>query len=336
MDMRITACVRHAGRAAAWLPAALACLALPALAQAAAAGGHAPTPQCARACLEDLVSRYMEALAVRDPTRLPWAERVRFSENNVMLAVGDGTWNVADAEQKDSRLIFADPEKGTAGYFGVIDQRGQPTYFGLRMKVAGASIAEIEVLTKMPDPKLPLSPAGGDPRSYRHYPQMFATLPPERRTPRLRMIDLANGYFATLQLNDGRLFTHFTDDCRRQENGFESAGNAAWERPEGKLSCGEQFKTGNFIFDCAVRDRDYMVVDEERGLVLARAFIDHCGKLASAKLADGTPIDSWIRKPGSLSMLELFHITAGAIDRIEVVHIDVPYRMPSVWRRDSD
>jgi hypothetical protein len=184
----------------------------------------------------------------------------------------------------------------------------------------------------MPDPKLPLSPAGGNPRAYVHYPEMFATLPLDKRTPRLRMIDLANGYFSTLQLNDGKLFTRFTDDCRRQENGFESSGNPNWERPEGKLSCGKQFETGNFIFDCAVRDRDYMVVDEERGLVLSRAFIDHCGKQAAAKLADGTPIDSWIRKPGSLSMLELFHITSGALDRIEVVHIDVPYRMPSVWR----
>jgi len=45
---------------------------------------------------------------------------------------------------------------------------------------------------------------------------------------------------------------------------------------------------------------------------------------------------SYIRSPNSLSMLELFHITSGRIDRIEVVHIDVPYGMPSVWRRDDD
>lgn len=318
------------------LALSLAGAALAPAAMARPTEGVAPAPECDRACLEGFVTRYMDALVVRDAGRLPWAERVRISENNVMLPVGDGTWNVADAEQKSSRLIFADPQTGQAGYFGVIDQRGQPTYFGMRMKVVSGKIAEVEVLTNMPDPELPLSPAGGNPRAYEHYPEMFATLPADKRTPRLRMIDLANGYFATLQLNDGKLFTHFTDDCKRQENGFESSGNPEWERPEGKLSCGEQFKTGNFIFDCAVRDRDYMVIDEERGLVLSRAFIDHCGKLASARLADGTPIDSWIRKPGSLSMLELFHITDGAIDRIEVVHIDVPYRMPSVWRRDSD
>jgi len=77
-------------------------------------------------------------------------------------------------------------------------------------------------------------------------------------------------------------------------------------------------------------------VDEARGIVLARAFIDHSAAETHGRLADGTVVESWIKKPGSLSMLELFHITAGKIDRIEVVHIDVPYGMPGVWRRDAD
>ncbi len=324
-------------RNAAFALIAIAGLAPVAGAQAKAKdqAGYPVTAECDRQCLEGMVRRYMDALVVRDPSRLPWADRVRFSENNVMLRVGDGTWNVADGEEGKG-LIFADTKTGQAGYFGAIDQRGQPTYFGMRLKVKGGKIAEVETLTNMPDPAKPLSPAGGDPKAYVHFPEMFATLPADKRTPRLRMIDLANGYFSTLQLNDGKLFTLFTADCKRQENGFKSAGNPEWERPEGKLSCGKQFETGNFIFDCAVRDRDYMLVDEERGLVLARAFIDHCGKKTMAMLADGTKIDSWIKKPGSLSMLELFHITNGEIDRIEVVHNDVPYSMPSVWKRDSD
>ncbi|HWW63720.1 MAG TPA: hypothetical protein VNZ43_03090 [Sphingomonadaceae bacterium] len=318
------------------LSLALACIALPAAASAEAPQGYPAQPECDRACLEGFVTRYMDALVVRDATRLPWSRRVRFSENNVMLRVGDGSWHVADGEQTSSRLIFADPQTGQAGYFGVIEQRGQPAFLGLRLKVEDGKISEVETLVNQPDPDTPPSPAGGKPAAYRHYIQMSRILPVEQRTPRRRMIDLANGYFSTLQLNDGKLFTHFTDDCKRQENGYESAGNPAFDRPEGKLSCGDQFKTGTFIFDSAVRDRDYMVVDEERGLVLARATIDHGGELAMAKLADGTPIESWISKPGSLTMLELFHITAGKIDRIEVIHVDVPYKMPSVWKRDLD
>lgn len=85
-----------------------------------------------------------------------------------------------------------------------------------------------------------------------------------------------------------------------------------------------------------MRDRDYMLVDEAHGLVLSRAFIDHNAASTMDRLADGTVVESYIRKPNSLSMLELFHITNGRIDRIEVVHVDVPFAMPSVWRRDSE
>lgn len=315
---------------------ALALFALTGLqALAADSSGYPVTPACDATCLEGFADRYLAALAVRNPSQLPWADRVRFSENNVMLRVGDGLWGTASGKSVQP-LKFTDPERGEVGVLSLVQQRGQLAYFAMRLKVEGGKITEVETLVNQPDPAVPPSPGGGDPKTYFHYPHMSKVLPLAERSPRRRMVDLANGYFSTLQLNDGKIFTVFSDDCRRQENGFESAGNPKFERPEGKLSCGEQFKLGNFIFDSAVRDRDYMLVDEARGLVLSRAFIDHNAAATEAKLADGTRVQSWIRKPGSLSMLELFHITNGSIDRIEVVHIDVPFGMPSVWRRDAD
>ena len=300
-----------------------------------AADSPALQPACDRACLESFADRYLAALAVRDPTRLPWAPNARFSENNVMLRIGDGLWGTSSGNPTQV-LKFADVERGRVGVIALAQQRGQSAYFGLMLTIVDGRISDAESLVNQPNPALPPSPGGGDPKTFFHYPEMSRDLPAANRTARRRMVDLANGYFSTLQLNDGVLFTSFTPDCRRQENGFESAGNPRFERPEGKLSCGEQFKTGNFIFDTAVRDRDYMLVDEARGVVLSRAFIDHSAAETHGRLADGTVVESWIKKPGSLSMLELFHITAGRIDRIEVVHIDVPYRMPSVWRRDAD
>jgi hypothetical protein len=308
-----------------------------ALARAQAAGGfegYAVTPACDGACLEGFADRYLSALAVHGVARLPWADKVKFSENNVWLHVGDGLWGTVTA-RPTKMLLFTDPQSGQVGGLGLVEQRGQLAYFALRLKISAGRISEVESLTNQPDPAKPPSPAAGDPKALQHYPVMDQVLPPQQRTPRLRMIDLANGYFSTLQLNDGKLFTTFSDDCRRQENGFESAGNPQFDRPEGKLSCGEQFKTGTFIFDSAVRDRDYVLVDEAHGLVLARAFIDHNAASTMDHLADGSVVRSYIKSPNSLSMLELFHITAGKIDRIEVVHIDVPYGMPSVWRRDD-
>jgi hypothetical protein len=300
-------------------------------ADAATFPGYPVTPTCDTGCLENFADEYLSALSVHRVDRLPWAARVRFSENNVWLHIGDGLWGTATGKPS-TILKFTDTQTGQVGAFGLIEQRGQLAYFGMRLKITDGRIAEVETLINQPDPAKAPSPAAGDPRVLFHYPAMSAALPPEQRTARRRMVDLANGYFSTLQLNDGKLFTTFSDDCRRQENGFESAGNPKFDRPEGKLSCADQFKTGTFIFDTAVRDRDYLLVDEAHGLVLARAFIDHSAASAEDHLADGTVVKSHIKSPNSLSMLELFHITAGRIDRIEVVHIDVPYSMPSVWR----
>ncbi|CAN5393299.1 hypothetical protein BH09PSE4_BH09PSE4_23070 [soil metagenome] len=319
-------------------PVALAIGALTLPAGGAAAhdkGGQSVKPSCDSACLEAMMTRYMSALVVRDPSRLPWADKVRSSENNVMLQVGDGLWNVVN-HKYPQELIFSDPERGEVGYLGMVDERGTPGFFAMRMKVVDGKIAETESLINPPDLTRPPNPGGGDPKEYRHYPVMSEVLPPEKRTPRRKMIDLAYGYFSTLQLNDGHLFTDFADDCKRLENGFESAGNPKFDRPEGPLSCGEQFKTGTFTFNTAVRDRDFLVIDEARGLVLARGFIDHNAQAASGHLANGTEIKSWIRVPETRTMLELFHITAGKIDRIEAVHLVVPYGMPSVWRRDGE
>ena len=73
-----------------------------------------------------------------------------------------------------------------------------------------------------------------------------------------------------------------------------------------------------------------MLVDEERQLVLTRAFLDHNGVLTDFKLADGTPAVSSFKTPSSLYALETFKIRGGRIFRVEVVYVNVPYHMPTV------
>ena len=48
--------------------------------------------RCDRACLEGLLDRYVDALVARDPSRLPAADTVRFTENGQRLELGDGLW----------------------------------------------------------------------------------------------------------------------------------------------------------------------------------------------------------------------------------------------------
>jgi hypothetical protein len=148
------------------------------------------------------------------------------------------------------------------------------------------------------------------------------------------MISIANGYFDTLQQNDGTLFTQFDEHCNRVENGVQTTNNPA----AGKISftmtlgCAEQFELGNFRYDDRLRARRYPLVDVERGLVLAGAFMDHAGRLGSYTLTDGRHVESRYRRPHSYYMLELFKINAGGkIQQIEAVFMSVPYHTRSVW-----
>jgi hypothetical protein len=73
------------------------------------------------------------------------------------------------------------------------------------------------------------------------------------------------------------------------------------------------------------------LVDEERGLVLAYGFIDHCGRLDEYQLTDGRTVKSPIRYPHSFYLAELFKVDNGMICQIEANFITVPYHMKSPW-----
>jgi hypothetical protein len=143
---------------------------------------------------------------------------------------------------------------------------------------------------------------------------------------------LANGYFDTLQLNDGTIRTRFHPDCNRVENGVQSTNNPEFKQiPSAALGCEEQFRLGIYRYDDELRARRFPLIDEERGLVLAFGFIDHSGRLGRYQWTDGSWRESPIRRPHSFYMGELFKIDHGMICQIEANFISVPYRMPSPW-----
>ena len=47
---------------------------------------------CDRACLTGMISRYIDALVEHDPSKLPLADHVRFTEDSNALKLGDGLW----------------------------------------------------------------------------------------------------------------------------------------------------------------------------------------------------------------------------------------------------
>ena len=290
-------------------------------------------PDCDRACLYGVLDKYLDALAHRDAARLPWAPNARYTENNVELAVGDGVWATA-TKLGDYKLKFADPQNGQVGFYGVVEETSDKSGFALRVKVVDHKITEAEtVILRIND--FGSLTGGANPflnSKFVDKPILQQNLTPEQRRPRERLISIANGYFDTLQLNDGQLFTEFDANCNRTENGLQTTNNPATPLgPTTALGCAEQFKLGNYRYDDRLRARRFPLVDEERGLVLGMGFIDHSGRLGTYKLTDGRTAESPIRRPHSFCLMELFKIENGKIRQIEAIFITVPYNMPSPW-----
>jgi hypothetical protein len=283
-----------------------------------------------RAALYDHADAYLAALAARDPSRLAWADEVAFSENNVRLMVGDGLWNTVSAVRPGYDLKAADPATGQVAWLGVVEEHGHPAIMALRLWVKMGKIAEVEtvICRSMEFGPFPVIDDDRLPR-----PLMLADVPEDQRRPRARMISIADGYFDTLQLNDGTLFTEFTDDCDRVENGLQTTNNPTMaDYPIAAMGCADQFRLGQYVYDDRLRDRRFPLVDEEKGLVLAGGFIDHCGNVVDVTWTDGvTRTKSVFHFPHSFALLELFKIVDGKIAGVEAVFVTVPYNMVSAW-----
>lgn len=281
--------------------------------------------------LYETAEAWLEALEAGEPSRLRWIADAKFTENNVRLEIGDGLWNTISARRRAYDLKAADPEAGQVSWFGIVEEHGVPAIMALRLAVADGLIAEAETIVCR---KVDLSPFPGIDTYIAPRPLMLADVPPERRSPRDEMIRVANGYFDTLQLNDGTLFTEFTDDCERIENGVQTTNNAQafGDYPIAGLGCAEQFRKGHFVFDDRLRDRRFPLVDEEKGLVLNGGFIDHTGRVVDLTWTDGTKARSVFHYPHSFVLLELFKIVGGKIAGVEAVFVTVPYNMPTAWR----
>lgn len=300
-----------------------------AAAPAPATNSAAPALSCNRTCLLGLLDQYLAALAKRDISLVPWAPVVQNAENNVLLPVGDGLWGTL-TKLGSYQLKIADPDTGEVGYFGAVEENGAVSPFALRLKVAQKQVVQVETLVRR---KADEANYMADP-GFIDKPVFNEVIPAASRLPRERLISIADGYFDTLQLNDGTLFTQFDENCDRTENGVRTTNNAELVRlsPIMALGCEAQFRTGNFRYDDRLRARRFPLVDVERGLVLAGGFIDHAGRLGDYTLANGEKATSRYRRPHSYYLLELFKITPqGKIRQIEAVFMTVPYRMASPW-----
>ena len=197
--------------------AALCMISSAALAQAPGESTAWRVRSCDHACLSQFARDYVAALARRDASTLKQQKTVRFTENNVELPFGkEGMWATATGVATHG-MVAADAETGNAAWIGTAEENGKPVYFALRLLVRDGALAEAETVV-VRNTGLPLPFA--DVTKVVHDPSFNDILPPEQRRSRERLRAVADGYFNTVELNDGNVFTPFDPDCGRLENGI--------------------------------------------------------------------------------------------------------------------
>jgi hypothetical protein len=160
---------------------------------------------------------------------------------------------------------------------------------------------------------------------------------------RADLIATANKYFTGMQQNDGKGDYPFSPDCDRYENGMHST-NA--ETPPGETrpdpetasnysaqwTCSEQFESGLLHFVHRIRDRRFVAVDEERGIVFSYVFFDHPGgDTRNFTAANGSRVTAGPSQPWTWYIAEVFKVEDHRIAEIEALLERVPYGMLSGW-----
>jgi hypothetical protein len=322
---------------------------------------------CDRGCLDNYVDQYMDAMLANEPSGTLFTGDCRFTENGVRLPLGDeGLW-AGMVDKGSYKFYVPDIETQQVAFLGTAREEPQeaeddprPVAIALRLKITNGLISEAEQIVIRPESNL-LNPEiqasrpsaaesiekMGEELGNPH-PFFTAIIPEEERPSREEMINTANYYFTGMQKNDGTGFYPFTDDCDRYENGGRSTNvplAPGQEMPDplketvysSHWSCKEQFESGLIHFVTRIRDRRFVAVDRERGIVFSFCFFDHsAGESRRFTTPDGREVVEGPAEPWTWQIAELFKVENGKIRRIEAILQRCPYGMNSGWSTYED
>ncbi len=272
---------------------------LTALGSIPSAGAQTKQASCTREGLKGFIDKYFAALEAHDPSMLPLAPNVKFTENGVEMPVGKGFWqtagkallkrNVIDTQKcgmLTSAVIEEKFDPKTAGRAMPTSLPGvktkplpaegtpRPILFGVRLKVENEKISEIETIIAREsefafNAEGILATKGQDWESI---------LPCAQRSSRLAMMAAADDYFDMFAA-EPCVHTPFASPCDRWENGTQTTveGLFTLEGADGK-------KAEMHAHDCTPKGlvipnhgpRRFLV-DVEAGLVVA--FVHFAGGL---------------------------------------------------------
>jgi len=279
--------------------------------------------------MEGQIDRYLEALSARDPSRLSLTPACRFTENGEQLPLGQGLWLTVTGRMPGGQY-FSDADAGQVAFFGAVAESEKKALTCVRLKIEAGLIAEIET-ARVPQGGFMFEPESVcSPR-----PAFVESLAPSQRRPREEMVRIANLYFEGIEQNNGDIIP-LAPEVFRIENGVRTANRMEEPVGEGPLAqigrkgVAQQLNDGHFEYIAAIRDRRYLVVDEERGMVFGMFFFDHPG---SENVEGGEQPSGSIRISRSTAIIaEAFKIKDGLIRQVEAIGTLLPYGARPGWQ----
>ncbi|MDC0598815.1 hypothetical protein OAP18_03140, partial [Gammaproteobacteria bacterium] len=237
------------------------------------------------------------------------------------------------------RHYFADPLTSQVAVISTMRENDQGIIYDLRLKLADNKIAEIESVVIR------------DPRSAALYEEMgtppanfLQTIPENERNTRDELFATTIQYFEGMENNiPNRGYPFFDEECNRIEHAIKTTNND----PEAyghssdtefvTLSCEEQFNTGFLGFVTRVRDKRYMVIDEERQTVFGLIFLDHNGTIRNITMGDGSnfQIPSYFSASRTLMVGEAWRVRDNKLLEIEMTLTEFPYGTRPYFEQDD-
>jgi hypothetical protein len=178
-------------------------------------------------------------------------------------------------------------------WYGLLYDHDAPAYAGLRVKLSGRRVAEVEAVVareRNPGPWLP-------PAQYRAEAAAGPALPPGERASRRQLLG------AVERAGEG---------TPRVENG-QALAPRSLPQP--------------------LRAARVVAVDEARGIVVRQGLADYRERETPYVPADGGKTPVAVNHPVTRELFEVWRVRGGRALRVDAVSVFQPYGMPTPWQR---
>jgi hypothetical protein len=314
-------------------------------------GSAMAAQNCDRQCLVDLMQKYVGALANHDPKDLPFAEKVKFTENSAegveFLEVGKGLWETATGGPTEFQIYAADPEAQAAACMVVMQENEKDILLGARIKLENVKITEAEHMVVRSSAKSRQS-YSEMPNLQKARPGFSEDIPEAERMTREDLIRIGLSYYDALTSEDGTR-APFAPECERRENGMTTAGGAP-PAPKGKTSPGGAMPTGGFggvprdcegqlsagVFSYITEIKPRIVVtDLQKGLAVGFSMFRHDGTKRLPPDAEPGTDNKTQYGQFNLAAEHIFKIRNGKLYEIEAPGAVLPYDTKSGWESEE-